>query len=261
MKKIFTTALLFVSATCLFGQSIHILKDKVDVTNGIINIPVTKGDASVTELALENKTGVKVDYQVNRTILNPPMSADKCAGLYFCTGVQCYGPQKAINWTPKDAGSSIGAYATLPDPHPDTTQLPTYGISAHYDICEDACADLYVLYRVYKTAAGSKDTAYVTIKYTCTNGIDEHASNLGSLSNAYPNPACTDFSLNYQMNVSGKGQIFLYDIFGKKVMETVLPKSEGTVIINTSSLTPGVYFYTMLINGQAVSTKQLVITR
>jgi hypothetical protein len=254
MKKIFTTAIFSVFTMLVFGQSIHILQDKTDVTNGIITVPVTKGLRSITDLSIVNKTATRFTYQVNRTILNPPMN-DTCGGLYFCTGVQCYGPNPSTHWTPADTGSSIGANETLP------SDSGTYGVAAHYDVCADACADLYVLYRVYKTKAGTKDTAYVTIKYTCSNGIDENAGSLGSLSNAYPNPACTDFSLNYQVNVSGKSVLAIHDIFGKEIMETVLPKNEGTIRINTSSLAPGVYLYTLLINGQAAATKQLVITR
>jgi hypothetical protein len=253
MKKTVTTALFSVITMFIFGQSIHILNDKTDVTNGTITVTVTKGMRSIIDLSIVNKTAARISYQVNRTILNPPM--DPCGGLYFCTGVQCYGPNTAVTWTPTDTGSSIGANATLPD-GPDT-----YGVAAHYDVCEDACAELQVKYRVYRTTAGTKDTAYVTIKYTCSSGIDENRESLGSLSNAYPNPASTEFSLNYKLNVSGKSEIVIYDIFGKKVQETMLPKNEGTICINTSLLTPGVYLYALLVNGQAAATKQLVITR
>lgn len=254
MKKLAPLLLLTTaSITASFGQSIHILHDNKDVTNTIIVVPIAKGDGTLTELSLQNKTANKVDYQVNRTILNPPLN-DSCASLYYCTGTQCYAPQSAITWTPPDAGSSINANATLPD-GPDT-----YGIAAHYDVCSDICNDLYVLYRVYRTTAGTKDTAFVTIKYVCTTGIDEQKELLGSMSDAYPNPAHANFSLNYKLNVASKSEVAIYDIAGKKVMEQALSKNEGVVTINTAALTPGVYLYSLLINNQAVSTKQLIIT-
>lgn len=251
MKKTLTTILL-VSATFAFGQSIHILHDNVDVTGKSISVPVHKDFEFVTELALKNTTSGNIDYQVNRTILNPPL--DDCSNILFCTGVQCYGPSNDITWTPADAGSTINANETLPN-GPNT-----YGIAAHYNVCETACADLNVLYRVYKTTAGSKDTAYVTIKYTCSNGITEQNATLGSLSDAYPNPAGANFSVNYAMTTFSKSEIAIYDLFGKKLMETQLPRAEGTITINTSSLTPGVYFYTLLVNNERAATKRLIIS-
>src|SRR4051812_33700071 len=232
MKKIITP-LLFVatSITFSFGQSIHILNKNVDITNQIITVPIAKGNSTITELSLLNKTSKKVDYQVNRTILNAPMKEDSCTSLYFCTGIQCYAPNSETTWTPPDAGSSIDANATLPD------TAGTYGIAAHYDMCPSDCNDLYVLYRVYKTTPGSNDTAYVTLKYTCSMGINEQKETLGSISDAYPNPANSSFSLNYRLKASSKSEIVLYDIVGKKVMENVLQKNEGVITINTSSLT------------------------
>ncbi|HRG52042.1 MAG TPA: T9SS type A sorting domain-containing protein [Bacteroidia bacterium] len=254
MKKIISSLLLLaMSFTFSRAQSIHILHENKDVTNTIIVLPIKKGDSTLIDLSLVNKTAAPITYQVNRTILNPPMNED-CAALYFCTGVQCYTPRSEVTWTPKDTGSSIGAYATLPN------GKDTYGIAAHYDACPDECKDLYVLYRVYKTAPGTNDTAYVTIKYTCSTGINEHNALLGSISDAYPNPTSSSFSLNYKLNVGAKSELVIYDITGKKIMDAPLSKNEGVVTMNTSLLSPGVYLYSLLINNQAVQTKRLVIT-
>lgn len=258
MKKTLTTALLLTSATFSFGQSIHILYEQTDVTNKTITVPAMMDENVIAELSLQNTTGDKIDYQVNRTIKNPPLAA--CASLYFCTGVQCYGPSSAVTWTPNDAGSSIGPHAVLPDPNTHPDSLPTYGISAHYEVCPEECNDLQVLYRVYKTASGTSDTAFVTINYSCSTGITEENATLGSLSNAYPNPANNSFTVNYSMPVFSKSEIVLYDLFGKKIMETPLTAKEGKITINTSSLAPGVYFYSLLVNNQTAKSKRLVIS-
>lgn len=254
MKKIFSSLLLLtISFTFLQAQSIHILYENKDVTNTIITHSIKKGDSTLLDLSLVNKTASGITYQVNRTILNPPMN-DACAALYFCTGAQCYTPRSETTWTPKDTGSYIGANATLPN------GKDTYGIAAHYDACPDECKDLYVLYRVYKTAPGTKDTAYVTIKYTCSTGINENNALLGSISDAYPNPTNSNFSLSYKLNAATKSELVIYDITGKKIMDAPLSKIEGVITMNTSVLTPGVYLYSLLINNQAVQTKRLVIT-
>jgi hypothetical protein len=252
MKKTLTTILLFASATLAFGQSIHIKNHdtNADVTGQTITIKVDKGTKSALELALTNTTSNKLEYVVARTILNPPLP-DTCGGLYFCTGVKCYGPVFDTQWESPDT-SVLKPNETLPNS--DTT----YGIAAHYDVCDNVCNNLTVLYTVY-LANKKTDYATVTIKYTCSTGIREEQA-LGSLSNAYPNPATSSFSVDYSMPVFTKSQIELYDLFGKKLIELPLQKNEGTAIINTSSLAPGVYFYTLMVGTQRAETKRLIIS-
>jgi hypothetical protein len=252
MKKTLTSILLFASATLALGQSIHIKNHATgeDVTGKTIAIPVNKGTASILELALTNTTGNELKYIVKRVILNPPMS-DNCGELYFCTGSKCYIHDPATEWESPDT-IILQPYETLPN---DTI---AYGIAAHYDVCPSACADLNVLYTVYLVDK-STDFATVTLKYTCSIGIYEESA-LGKLSNAYPNPASSSFSVDYSMPVFTKSQIEVYDLFGKKLMESSLQKNEGTAIINASSLTPGVYFYSLMVGNQRATTKRLVIS-
>lgn len=252
MKKISTTLALIFAAISMFGQSLHLLIDQKDVTNTTINIPVVSGDLSETQIGILNTTGNSIDYQVNRTILNPPMN-DSCASLYFCAGITCYPPNSSITWTPKTSPVTIKAHGSMPDGN------GTYGVFAHYDVCPDICNDLYVRYRVYNTASNTNDTAFLTIKYTCSNGIEKHSKNAGTISDAYPNPANTGFSANYQLNGSTRGEIVVSDIIGKEIQRISVNDKEGHIYVNTSQLTSGVYFYSLLVNGSNVTTKKVVI--
>lgn len=253
MKRTLTTVLLFASASLAFAQSIVIKNHKTheDVTGKTINVTVDKGDKSALELSITNKTDKNLEYLVSRTILNPPMSED-CGGLYFCTGIACYGPVADTHWESPDT-SVLKPFQTLPDS--DTT----YGIAAHYDVCPDACADLTVTYRVY-LADNKADFSLVTIKYTCATGIREENATLGTLSNAYPNPANSNFSVDFNMPSFARSQIEVCDLFGKKLIEFPLQKNAGTATINTSSLTPGIYFYTLMVGNQRAVTKRLIIS-
>ena len=252
MKKIFTSAILFFTAITLSGQSLHLLIDQKDVTNTIINVPVLPGDMSETQIDILNTTGDSINYQVNRTILNPPMN-DSCASLYFCAGITCYPPNASVNWTPKTPPVTIGAHATMPDGN------GTYGVFAHYDVCPDVCNDLYVLYRIYNTASNTNDTAFITLKYTCANGIEKHSKNAGYLSDAYPNPANAGFTVNYKLNATSKAEILLNDIIGKEMQRTPINDMEGSVFMNTSQLPAGVYFYSLRVSGRNITTRKVVI--
>lgn len=250
MKKTFTL-LLLASATFVSAQSIHIYYHKVDVTGQTIVIPAQKGNDAEADLALTNTTNAAISYTVSRTLQTP---LDACAQVYFCTGLQCYGPDDGVTWTAPDT-VEIKANQTLPDPN-----IPnTFGVAAHYGVCENSCSDLKVKYKVYKVNAGTNDTATVTINYSCTAGVEEENA-FGSLSNAYPNPATSGFSVDYSMPVFTKSLIEVVDVLGKKVIEFPLQKSTGTAMINTSSLPSGVYFYTLIVGNQRTATKRLIIS-
>jgi hypothetical protein len=249
MKQIFTFILALTSLTAAFGQSIKIVEGTNDVTNKVITIPITAAATPETFLSLVNKTSASINFLVNRTILNGPIVDDTCAALFFCTGALCYPPSSDITWA-ASSESTIGPNETLKD---------ASGITAHYDVCLDHCRDLYVIYRVYKTDLGSKDTAYVTIKYTCSNGIPEEAAASAFISDAYPNPVSTGFSVNYHMNAFAKSEITITDVLGKKVKEVKLTEKEGTVTINTTQLREGIYFYSLIVNNQVTATRKIVI--
>jgi hypothetical protein len=249
MKRIFTLILAVTSLTAAFGQSIKILNGTTDVTNKTITILASTDSIFENFLSLVNTTSSTVNFKVSRTIINGPMVDDTCAALSFCTGNSCYPPHSDIFWAAPELGT-IAAYETLKD---------AAGITAHYTTCPDNCRDLYVTYRVYNTNAGTKDTAKITIQYTCATGIHEETAASAFISDAYPNPVSTDFSVSYHMNSFAKSAITITDVLGKKVKEVKLSEKEGVVTINTTQLREGIYFYSLIVNNQVTATKKIVI--
>jgi len=77
---------------------------------------------------------------------------------------------------------------------------------------------------------------------------------------AYPNPATSIINIDYKLN-KGNAQIALYNILGVSVYEQPLSDHEGTAKINVSDFAPGIYFYTIKIDGKTVETKKVVISR
>lgn len=246
-------SLIFLTLTSV-GQSLRILHDKEDVTNKIITIPIAVGQQVETDFSIFNSTENAISYQVNRTILNPPLN-DVCAQLYFCAGKLCYLPSSDITWTAKGAPTNIPAHGTMPN------GSGTFGIFAHYNVCSTVCNDLYVHYRVYNTAVNTTDTAYVDIRYTCSNGIQEYIKARTFLSDAFPNPAGTSFSLAYDLNNYSKGEILIHDIVGKEIQRVELADKQGTIKIGTANLTAGIYFYSLVVNGFKTCTKELVVVQ
>lgn len=253
MKKIFTTVIIFSLATFGFSQSLLLFESGVNVSNDTIEhvVDLSVDSLNVNELEIHNVSSGDITFKVSRTILNPPLNP--VHSLYFCTGTSCYPPNSNITYT-SPGSSFIAANSTLPN------GSGTYGISAHFDL-HDNCQDLWVIYKVYNTAAGSNDTAVTTIHYACATGIDEEHLAGGNISNAYPNPAVSVATIKYDMNeYAQKGKICFYDMLGKKLKEINLSERQGTVKIDVSEFNSGIYFYSFMINDKAIVTRKLIVS-
>ncbi|MFY7965784.1 MAG: T9SS type A sorting domain-containing protein, partial [Chitinophagaceae bacterium] len=71
----------------------------------------------------------------------------------------------------------------------------------------------------------------------------------------YPNPAKGPININVETLV-GKGSIVVTDLYGKTVKAQAL--SMGTNTVNTSNLSKGMYFVSM-ITSEGKTTKKLVV--
>ena len=81
-----------------------------------------------------------------------------------------------------------------------------------------------------------------------------------SLSEAYPNPADLETKLNYSIaREITDAKIIIRSLLGLNVSETLIEQSTGTITIQTNELPSGIYFYSLLLNGDIVITRKLVI--
>jgi hypothetical protein len=82
-----------------------------------------------------------------------------------------------------------------------------------------------------------------------------------SISSIFPNPATTVASIKYNMNSAVDAKIVLCNVLGSVLGEYRLVKDANQLNIATSELTPGVYFYTLSINGSSMVTKKVIVKR
>ena len=75
----------------------------------------------------------------------------------------------------------------------------------------------------------------------------------------YPNPADDFLRIQYEVSAGSKAQFELINLVGAKVFETKLNSQSTEMEIDLSSLNPGVYFYTLKIDGEVNISKKLVI--
>ncbi len=76
----------------------------------------------------------------------------------------------------------------------------------------------------------------------------------------YPNPANNLATIDYVLRAGQTGVEFvLYDLLGTKVKEIEITETMGSLKVNTSGLTEGIYFYSLLIDNESILTQKLVI--
>ncbi len=108
------------------------------------------------------------------------------------------------------------------------------------------------------------DSTSIEVAYIIgTLGIDnKQLAKMSSISNAYPNPAVSTTSIDYKLPAGVQSaQIKVVNLLGNTIQEISLNNSEGKAIVDVSNLSNGIYFYTLLVNNSAVTTRKLVVKR
>lgn len=109
----------------------------------------------------------------------------------------------------------------------------------------------------------TNDSVRVIVEYAFNVvGLEElFARGDYSFSAAYPNPASASTSFDYELPAGGKAYVSIMNLLGSEVKQLELSGLKGKATLNTSDLNEGVYFYTLYIGGQGLSTHKLVVKR
>lgn len=93
-------------------------------------------------------------------------------------------------------------------------------------------------------------------------GIAEEAMVGGSVSEVYPNPANNYVSLDYQLTSEVKqANVKVFNLLGAEVKSANLESNGNKLRMDISDLESGIYFYSVLINGDVYKTKKLVVQK
>ncbi|HRS54638.1 MAG TPA: T9SS type A sorting domain-containing protein, partial [Bacteroidales bacterium] len=116
----------------------------------------------------------------------------------------------------------------------------------------------YVFFDVLNPA----DSVYVKVAYTSVfpSNIKENKISRIDFPPVYPNPAnlTANFSWLIPSNVS-EASIVIRNLLGKIVSETLLENSVGKISVDLRDLPDGIYFYSLILNGNSFITRKLII--
>ena len=162
----------------------------------------------------------------------------------FCWGINCYGSatDTSVYFEAMPSGGTSLARADL-----NTWNFP--GVS-------------YVTYCWYDSDDPSDSVCLEFTYNILPTGIAEHSNTSSDfVSLPHPNPADGSTVIIYHLkNQDADSKIVFYNVIGSKVLEVKLEGSKQNMQVNTSSFQEGVYYYSLISAGKAISTNKLIVS-
>lgn len=227
--------------TTLSGQNLKFALDSVD----LFTVEPTGVDGSG-----EYKVGIQIvnvsdaDIDMLATRLNNDLASGH--GSYFCWDL-CYDETVdqsggTITLVAGDTTSSIEQYVTfLPnqmDGYSEVTMVYTDAVSGES------------LQRTYQFSVGGILAIWDDL---------DLAQVLGA---PYPNPAQAQTTLNYSLPGGVKAaELRVHNLIGKEVQRQPLTLGQGRETINLNAVAPGMYFIHLVVDGQSVVSRKLIVNK
>ncbi len=75
----------------------------------------------------------------------------------------------------------------------------------------------------------------------------------------YPNPTKESFTIAFDQPIINDGIIEIWNIMGSRLLSNIIPKGYIEQKVNVNSLTSGIYFYVIKVNGDKFASGKLII--
>ena len=208
----------------------------------------------VSYIKVVNISAYQVDVSCERT---ENSIADTLCENVFCWGI-CYTPQVSVS----TEIISIGAGATSNDfsghyylKGSTGTSVISYCFYISTDTLDSACVT--IMY----SPNSPDDSIYTTVNIGALVGIDGLARE-NEIIDIYPNPAITNATVEYSLaRGSRSASIVVRNLLGAEIMDIQLKGSTGTAILPVHNMDNGVYFYSLVVDGQVRSAQKLVVKK
>jgi hypothetical protein len=105
-------------------------------------------------------------------------------------------------------------------------------------------------------------------KLEATLGLGGNGKNSGgkeligvSLEQNYPNPFDQSTTFRYTIPAGATAQILIHDVTSGSLVKSIPAPASGQAQINANELKPGIYSYTLVVNGQAAASKTMMLNK
>lgn len=187
-----------------------------------------------------NISDIGMSVKVRRTVITAVEGTDN----YFCW-VACYAP-----FIDESTESFYMA--------PGFTTEPDY-FSVHYTPLEHP-GSTTVDYTFFNKDDESQSQTFRVIFKASPDAIDENILRGVSFSDVFPNPANDLITINYQLVPEVKtAQVRISNLLGSVVGEYTFDQGSTSMKMDVSQMEGGIYFYSIVLNGEVLHTKKLIV--
>ena len=241
MKKIILLYAFILFSFSTFAQSFLILNE---LKQNVSNISTT--------VAGDVNTIIKAQlYVVNDSNITTPLKVKKIENNVlpntvntFCFNGECYPPYVMVSST------------TIMLQTGDTTAAADF----YGDYTPDGALGSTVITYVAFNPNNINDSTYVIVTYEALPAsINKPDFTRIDFSNPYPNPASSQTKINYTIPFTyEKATLILRNLIGTNVKEYVIDNPQGRIVLDLSDIKEGIYFYSLVIDGNVILTRKLI---
>lgn len=242
MKKSVLVILMSAFGLSAIGQSI-VVTDLDDYVYGEPSTSLLKANATVT-----NSSNAEMDVMVR---FEEVSAIPAGAGHYFC-------------WTVCYTEGSINDGFETPAVHAIT--IPAGGSVTNFfsDYIPHGTVGVVTFRYTFFDKDNPSDATPIEVTFDTQNvGIEDvFESDDSGISESYPNPAVDEAKINYSVKAGAESaELIIYNMLGSKVKVLPLTEEQGTVKVDVNALPSGLYFYSMIVDEQEVSTRKMLVTK
>lgn len=191
------------------------------------------------EMQLRNLTGQDLNVLVEKKVIEDLEGTSN----YFCWG-QCFGPNTIVSPDPVSvAANSVTAIGAL---------------SFHAFFDDGVFGKILVRYSAYEERH-PEDAVTIDVVFH-KSGVGVHESPVVRFGQPYPNPASSTVSFDCNLQNSNATAV-VYNLLGQEVLRQEINTFEGKLNLSVASLKDGIYFCSIMCDGQTVSTAKFVVKK
>ena len=195
----------------------------------------------IQHLQLRNLTSGDLNVIVEKEVLEDLEGTIN----FFCWGA-CFGPDVYVSPNPVPvAANSVTEEGALSF-HVLFSDPDLYGkVEMKYSAYDESNPSERVTINVVfnKSGVGVQETA--TVRF----------------GQAYPNPASSVVSFDYNLSAGDKASVSVYNLLGQEVKSQSVNSLQNRLSISVSDLNDGIYFCNLFVNGCAVKTEKFVVKK
>ena len=227
MRKFLLLTLVIAQISFVAAQSLVISGD-----NSVLNSDICLRTYSY--LTVKNVSNKEHDIICEKNVISVPAGMDNT----FCWGGLCYGNSTIVS----------SAFLTL-----QAGQADAVSFTGYFDAyCEQGIG--VVEYCFYPDSDINDRSCFTVTYHGSATSVNDNPyyANVGDF---YPNPANDIVHFTFNGNLA---TLKLIDILGNNVKEILLSQ-EGIQKLDLSDMNKGIYFGNLIVNGEVVSIKKLIV--